>query len=167
MDFTHYVGRVYDHEVLEILTKLQQYAFDDNDPMLRHSLLRIDTRKLKYAKAAYELMRDVEPGSLILFVGTKHWPANSGVGAKTVFGYGLTSRRQRPYCFHRSGNWRHRLRIEGLWWTDREHDGISLEHFAARKRFPPSRFFQDRRGLVERILQRLKSRRDSLAVEQR
>lgn len=159
----YYVGRVHNDEVLAILEEDGQYSFDDgDDPLLGHSLHRIDLRKIRHAKAAYKLMLNIEPGRTILFVGTKYWPLESGVGARTVLGYGITStdHGRRPYYFNRSGDWRHRLRIEALRLVDSRHRAMILDKLGIRKKFPPSRFFADRRGLVERVLERLGKRRD-------
>jgi len=70
---TYYVGRIHNDDVLAILEKDGQYSFDDDDdPLLRRSLRRIDLRKIKHAKAAYKLMLGIEPDCKILFMGTKH-----------------------------------------------------------------------------------------------
>jgi hypothetical protein len=157
-----YVGRVNDEECLKILKEQGQYSFDSpDDPALRHSLRRIDINKIRHAKSAYILMRNIPSGCKILFVGTKWWKPKSGVGAKTILGYGITaagSQGRGPYNFRRSSGWRHRLWIADMRWVDKHHRGVTLDELGIRKGFPPSRFFQDRRGLCQRVLTVVKVR---------
>lgn len=106
------------------------------------------------------MMRNVEPGCKILFVGTKWWQPDSRVSAKTVLGFGITAARPRgPYFFHKSGSWRHRLWIEDMQWVEKGRGGVSLEELGIRMKFPPPRFFQDRRGLADRVIIELRRRK--------
>jgi hypothetical protein len=150
MTTSHYVGRVHNEDVFEILKKAREYSFDQDSEMLSRPLHAVDLDRLKRARSSFLLMRDCKPGAVVLFLGTTHWKDRE-VSGRTVLGYGIT--KKDPYRFEKSTDyWRHRLKMEEIIWAAPH---TTLNGLGITKNVTRSRFFRDWQGVVKQAFQNI------------